>query len=115
LVKSDASLARFDLAGDTIVFGTGDDVALYEVIGIRVRSMIDDAMCCGVIYPRESLQIIGRGVIDADGALLFDSLNDTLSHSFGIACSRRSGASRLLPNFVGTSLVRSATSKGYER
>ena len=67
--------------------------------------MVDDATGCGVVDSGEAFQIVGRGAIDVDGALLFEPLNYTLRGGFGIASGTGGGAGGLFANFVGAAVV----------
>lgn len=91
-----------------------NNMPLYEVVRIRVRTVIDDALGGTVVYSRQTLQIVGRGMIDIDGALLLDAFDDPLRNSLSVTRSGRSGAGRLLANFVRAAFMGGAAGEGYE-
>lgn len=70
--------------------------------------MIDNALRGGVINTRQFSQIVCRGTIDVDRALLFDTLNHSLRNRFGVARSCGSGAGCLLADLIRTAVVRGA-------
>jgi hypothetical protein len=73
--------------------------------------VIDNALGGGVIDAGKALEIVSRGVVDVDCPLLLDALHNTLGYRLSVANRGRSGASRLLANFVRATVVRGAASK----
>ena len=76
--------------------------------------MLDDASRGAIVNARQGPEIIGRGPIDIDGALLPDSFSNTLGYGLGIPSGHRGRVGGLLADLIWAAIVRGAAGKADE-
>lgn len=109
--SSNHSSAGFDFAGDAVVLIMRDDVALHKIVGVTIRAVLDNVLGGRVVDARKRFEVVGRGAIDVDGALLLYTVNHTLNDRLGVTRRGRCGVGGLFANFIRAAIVSGATGK----